>query len=66
MTCLCVLQLREDVYGELANVDQVAGVKVCGWVVVMLCLCALMHACVFVCVCVHVCVFLCACMRACM
>ena len=26
---VCLLQLREDVYGELANVDQVAGVKVC-------------------------------------
>ena len=34
------LQLREEVYGELANVDQVAGVKVC------------VRACVHVCVCV--------------
>ena len=38
------LQLREEVYGELANVDQVAGVKV------SVCVCACVHACVCVCV----------------
>ena len=38
------LQLREEVYGELANVDQVAGVKVC------VCVCVRVHLCVHVCV----------------
>ena len=62
MTRLCVLQLREDVYGKLANVDQVAGVKQCEWVVVVLCVFVCVCACMCVCLCVHACV--CACMHA--